>query len=192
MTRYQDLELLPDVELPIFFIRNKVYTKLHKAIFDLNASDIGVSFPQAKERLGCVIRIHSTKDRLNELQKLNWLGGLAGYCQVGEVFSVPDEVKGHQVISRIRQTMSMAKLSKKIAYLQKKGYLKDNEADSYKKQYKAKLFATGLDNPYLELQSVSTGSKYRLYIQFGELQQQAVIGEFNRFGLSKTATIPVF
>jgi CRISPR-associated endonuclease Csy4 len=83
MTRYQDLELLPDVELPIFFIRNKVYTKLHKAIFDLNASDIGVSFPQAKERLGCVIRIHSTKDRLNELQKLNWLGGLAGYCQVG-------------------------------------------------------------------------------------------------------------
>jgi CRISPR-associated endonuclease Csy4 len=109
MTRYQDLELLPDVELPIFFIRNKVYTKLHKAIFDLNASDIGVSFPQAKERLGCVIRIHSTKDRLNELQKLNWLGGLAGYCQVGEVFSVPDEVKGHQVISRIRQTMSMAK-----------------------------------------------------------------------------------
>jgi CRISPR-associated endonuclease Csy4 len=72
MTRYQDLELLPDVELPIFFIRNKVYTKLHKAIFDLNASDIGVSFPQAKERLGCVIRIHSTKDRLNELQKLNW------------------------------------------------------------------------------------------------------------------------
>jgi len=192
MSRYQDLELLPDVELPIFFIRNKVYTKLHKAIFDLNASDIGVSFPQAKERLGCVIRIHSTKDRLNELQKLNWLGGLAGYCQVGEVFSVPDEVKGHQVISRIRQTMSMAKLSKKIAYLQKKGYLKDNEADSYKKQYKAKLFATGLDNPYLELQSVSTGSKYRLYIQFGELQQQAVIGEFNRFGLSKTATIPVF
>ena len=140
MTRYQDLELLPDVELPIFFIRNKVYTKLHKAIFDLNASDIGVSFPQAKERLGCVIRIHSTKDRLNELQKLNWLGGLAGYCQVGEVFSVPDEVKGHQVISRIRQTMSMAKLSKKIAYLQKKGYLKDNEADSYKKQYKALVF----------------------------------------------------
>ncbi len=201
MVFYIDLKLLPDEEVPIFFIRNKVYTKLHKVIFDLSATDIGISFPyleKAKKddknemNFGEVIRIHSTKNRLNELQKLNWLGGLAGYCQVGEVFPVPDEVKGHQVISRIRQTMSMAKLSKKIAYLQKKGYLKDNEADSYKKQYKAKLFATGLDNPYLELQSVSTGSKYRLYIQFGELQQQAVIGEFNRFGLSKTATVPVF
>jgi CRISPR-associated endonuclease Csy4 len=192
MTHYQDLILLPDEEVPIFFIRNKIYQKLHKAIFNLNASDVGVSFPNATKKLGDVIRIYSTQIRLKELQNLNWLGGLVGYCQVGEVFPVPDEVKGHQVISRIRQTMSMAKLSKKIAYLQKKGYLKDNEVEDYKKQYKAKLFATGLDNPYLELQSISTGSKYRLYIQFSELQQQAVIGEFNHFGLSKTATTPVF
>ena len=62
MDNYIDIKLYPDLEIDIAFLRNKTYTKLHKAIFDLNASDIGVSFPQAKERLGCIIRIHSTQD----------------------------------------------------------------------------------------------------------------------------------
>jgi hypothetical protein len=40
MIFYVDLKLFPDEEIPIFFIRNKVYTKLHKAIFDISATDI--------------------------------------------------------------------------------------------------------------------------------------------------------
>jgi CRISPR-associated endonuclease Csy4 len=65
-------------------------------------------------------------------------------------------------------------------------------SDDDVKSYKAKMCATGLDNPYLELQSKSTGEKYRLYITFGELFEQATSGEFNHFGLSKTATVPWF
>jgi predicted membrane-bound spermidine synthase len=34
------------------------------------------------------------------------------------------------------------------------------------------MFKTGLSNPYLELQSTSTGNKYRLYINFGKLQER--------------------
>ncbi|CAC9630567.1 type I-F CRISPR-associated endoribonuclease Cas6/Csy4 [thiotrophic endosymbiont of Bathymodiolus puteoserpentis (Logatchev)] len=193
MNYYVEIRIKPDAEMQENLLLNKFYTKLHKAIFELNASDIGVSFSQVKERLGCVIRIHSTKERLKELQNLNWLGGLSGYCAVGDILPVPDKVNGHQTISRIRQTMSDAKLKKRIEYQQEKGVLKtDDEVRAYIKQYKNKMFVTSLGNPYLELQSTSTGSKYRLYIQFGELQQQAVIGEFNHFGLSKTATIPVF
>jgi CRISPR-associated endonuclease Csy4 len=45
---------------------------------------------------------------------------------------------------------------------------------------------------HLELQSASTGGKYRLYIAFGKLQEQSVDGKFNRFGLSKIATVPIF
>jgi CRISPR-associated endonuclease Csy4 len=60
------------------------------------------------------------------------------------------------------------------------------------KGYKAKMFQQGLDNPYLELESTSTGHKHRRYIQFGEIIAQKKAGEFDSFGLSKHATIPIF
>jgi CRISPR-associated endonuclease Csy4 len=116
--------LFPDEEIPIFFIRNKVYTKLHKAIFDISATDIGVSFPQVKIKLGDVIRIHSTQDGLNKLQNLNWLGRLSGYCKESDILPVPDKVDGYQVISRIRQNMSLARMQKKIDHQKSKGYLR--------------------------------------------------------------------
>ncbi|SFV51919.1 CRISPR-associated protein, Csy4 family [hydrothermal vent metagenome] len=193
MNYYLDIKIKPDAEMRENVLLNKVYTKLHKAIFDLNANDIGVSFPSVKVKLGDVVRIHSTQNKLNELQNLNWLGGLSGYCKVSDILPVPDKVDGFQTISRIRQNMSLARMRKKITHQQNKGYIKtDDDIKTYEKYYKEKMFKTGLDNPYLELQSTSTGSKYRLYIQFGDVQQQAVAGEFNRFGLSETATIPIF
>jgi CRISPR-associated endonuclease Csy4 len=193
MNYHIDIKLYPDSEIDIAFLRNKIYTKLHKAIFDLNATDIGVSFPQVKIKLGDVIRIHSSKNRLDELQNLNWLGGLSGYCKMSEILPVPDNVQGYKTISRIRQNMSISRLEKKIAHQKSKGYLRsDEDIEIYEKQYKAKLFKTGLNNPYLELQSTSTANKYRLYIEFGDLQKQTVKGEFDRFGLSAIATIPIF
>lgn len=193
MNSYQDIKIQPDAEMRENWLLNKVYSKLHKAIFDLLATDIGVSFPQVTIKLGDVVRIHSTQERLQQLQSLNWLGGLSGYCKVSEVLPVPDKVNGHQTIFRIRQNMSLARMQKKIAYQKSKGYLKtDDDIKAYEKYYKAKMFKTGLDSPYLELQSTSTTNKYRLYIAFGELQKQSVEGEFNHFGLSKIATTPIF
>ncbi|MDC9727690.1 MAG: type I-F CRISPR-associated endoribonuclease Cas6/Csy4, partial [Candidatus Thioglobus sp.] len=56
MSYYLDVQIKPDAEMLENWLLNKVYTKLHKAIFDLNATDIGVSFPQVKVKLGCIIR----------------------------------------------------------------------------------------------------------------------------------------
>ncbi|RLA07241.1 MAG: type I-F CRISPR-associated endoribonuclease Cas6/Csy4 [Gammaproteobacteria bacterium] len=184
MNYYIDVKIQPDAEMRENFLLNKVFSKLHKAIFDLKAMDIGVSFPQAKNKLGCVIRLHSKKQNLENLQKLNWLGGLVGYCELSQILPVPDEIKGYKVLSRVRQNMTNAKLRRLI----KRGKISDDEV----KGYKAKMFAGGLDEPYLELRSASTGKLYRLYIKIGKLQNEPVAGEFNNFGLSKTATMPIF
>ncbi len=193
MTHYQDLKIFPDSEIDIAFLRNKIFQKLHKAIFDLGANDIGVSFPKADSKLGDTIRIHSDKAQLIKLAESNWLGGLSGYCEVNEVLPVPNNIKGYQTISRIRQNMSLLRMQKKIAYQQNKGYIKTEEdINTYKKNYKEKMFKSGLNNPYLELQSASTGNLYRLYIEFGDMQKQGTAGEFNRFGFSKVATVPIF
>ncbi|KAF3983359.1 MAG: type I-F CRISPR-associated endoribonuclease Cas6/Csy4, partial [Methylococcales symbiont of Hymedesmia sp. n. MRB-2018] len=121
------------------------------------------------------------------------LATFSGYCKISEILPVPDKVKEHQTISRIRQNMSITRLQKKVVHQKSKGYLKtDKDIMAYEKRYKEKMFKTGLDNPYLEIQSASNGHKYRRYIQFGELQDTPIIGDFDSFGLSKTTTIPWF
>jgi len=155
----------------------------HKALFELKSTEIAVSFPKYKVLLGDVIRLHGSEVKLSELQSTNWLGGLSGYCQVSPIQTVPDDVS-YRVISRIQANMTVAKLR----WLIKRGSISETEV----KQYKTKMFQKGLDNPYLELQSTSTGHLHRRYLQFGELNKEPVEGAFDTFALRKTATIPWF
>ncbi len=183
MDHYIDIRILPDAEMRENMLLNKVYTKFHKALCTLNANDIGVSFPEYKVKLGRLLRIHGNTERLAELQKMQWLGGLAGYCNISEIKPVPEN-SNFRVISRIQTTMSPAKYRRLLA----RGSITEKE----QKHYKAKMFQKGLDNPYLELESVSTGKKYRRYLNFSDLQSAPVKGVFDQFGLSKTATVPWF
>lgn len=183
MDNYIEIILKPDAEMRENLLLNKVYTKLHKALGILKSDCIGVSFPQYKLMLGSIIRIHSNEAMLHDLQGLNWLGGLIGYCDINEIQSVPDNSQ-YRVISRIQSTMSQSKLNRLI----KRSSISTNEV----KTYKAKMFSKGLDNPFLELESSSNGHKHRRYLEFGDLKSEAVEGIFDQFGLSKTATVPWF
>jgi len=183
MDYYLDIKIEPDEEVPIYFIRNKIYSKLHKALSTLNTTDIGVSFPCYKKMLGDVIRIHSSESRLTELQAMNWLGGLSGYCSINSIQKIPVDVT-HRNISRIQTNMTEAKLRRLI----KRGSISAEES----KNYKAKMFQQSLDNPYLELESSSNGQKHRRYLNFSEISKNPCSGEFDTFGLSKTATVPWF
>ena len=183
MNHYIDVRIKPDAEMRENVLLNKVYIKLHKAFSELKSNDIGVSFPEYKILLGCIIRIHGSEKNLQSLQQCNWLGGLIGYCDVSTIQTVPEQVK-YRTISRIQSTMSPAKLKR----LLNRGTISEENI----KPYKAKMFQKGLDNPYLELESASNGQKHRRYISFGELVDRPSGGSFDHFGLSKTATIPWF
>ncbi len=184
MNYYFDLLFRPDEEVPIYFIRNKVFSKLHKTLYDLKSNDMGVSFPKLNlKKLGNILRLHSNQKNLEKLQATNWLGGLSGYCQITEIKPIPDKVK-YRTISRKQANMTEAKLRRLI----KRGSISVDDT----KKYKAKMFTQGLDNAYLELDSSSNGHKHRRYIEFGRLQDISINGKFDYFGLSKTATIPWF
>ncbi|MGD7033450.1 type I-F CRISPR-associated endoribonuclease Cas6/Csy4 [Methylotuvimicrobium buryatense] len=183
MDYFIDIQIKPDAEIRENVLLNKVYTKLHKALYDLKSTDIGVSFPEYKLKLGSVIRIHAVEKRLEALQQGGWLGGLIGYCAISLVQSIPDQVQ-YRTVSRIQSSMSPAKLKRLI----KRGSIRESEI----KQYKAKMFQKGLDNPFLELESGSNGHLHRRYLAFSELMDKPMQGEFDQFGLSKTATIPWF
>ncbi len=183
MDFYLDIKIVPDEEVPIYFIRNKIYTKLHKALFTLNSTDIGVSFPNYNVKFGNTIRLHGAENSLLKLQDMNWLGSLSGYCDVSAIQGIPNEVV-YRTISRKQSNMTEAKLRRLIK--------RESITQAEIKGYKAKMFQQGIDNPYLELESTSNGHKHRRYIQFGELSKQATKGEFDQFGLSTKATIPWF
>ena len=84
----------------------------------------------------------------------------------------------------MQANMSQAKLNRLI----KRGSI--TEADA--QQYRVKMAGQHFQGPYLELQSASNGQKHRRYIEFGPLLGNPVVGEFDQFGLSKTATVPWF
>lgn len=183
MNSYIDIEIKPDAEMRENVLLNKVYTKLHKALCDLMATDIGVSFPKYKVILGKILRIHSSHQKLSQLMNENWLGGLTGYCVIGDILTAPSSTQ-HRTVSRIQSNMTQAKLNRLI----KRGTITDPDI----KEYKAKMFSVGLDNPYLELESGSNGHMHRRYIHFGDILSSPVEGSFDQFGLSKTATVPWF
>ncbi len=183
MDHYIDIQIKPDAEMRENVLLNKVYTKLHKALFFLKSTDIGVSFPRYIVLLGNTIRIHGTASRLLELQNTNWLGGLSGYCKVAKIQVIPNDVS-YCTISRKQVNMTMAKLRR----LLKRGSISVLET----KKYKAKMYTQSLENPFLELDSTSNGNIHRRYIEFGESQNFPENGTFDSFGLSKQATVPLF
>ena len=183
MNYYINITLLPNSELPATVLMNLLYAKLHKALHDLKSTNIGVSFPKYEVTLGNVLRIHGDRSVINDLQGLNWIGGMHGYCSVSELKPVPD-ITMFRTVSRKQPTMSSAKMRR----LLKRGSLREEEVNAYK----VKMFSKGLENPYLELVSGSNGHKHRRYIEFGDLLSESVSGEFDQFGLSKVATVPWF
>ncbi len=183
MDHYIDIVLKPDAEMRENEILNQVFTKFHKALFRLKSTEIGVSFPKLKVKLGDVLRIHGGDEHLTKLQELNWLDGIAGSCEVSDLLPVSENVL-YRTVSRKQPTMTKAKLNRLI----KRRSIKSEDV----KQYKAKMFQQSLDNPYLELQSGSNGHFHRRFITFSELVEAPNFGEFDQFGLSNTATIPWF
>jgi len=183
MTHYIDVRLLPKKEIRENVLLNQIYTAFHKRLYDLKTNDIGVSFPEYRLKLGRLFRIHGTKEALEKLNEKEWLGKYQEYCKISKIHEIPEVVK-YRTVSRVQQNMTEAKLRRLI----KRGSISEDEI----KRYKIKMYQGGLDNPYVELISMSNGQLHRRFIAFGEIQENSTEGEFDLFGLSKIATIPWF
>ena len=183
MTHYIDIKLIPNKEIRENVLLNQVYTSFHKRLYDLKSTDIGVSFPEYRLKLGKLFRIHGTKEALEKFNEKDWLGKYKAFCKVSNIEAVPQNVQ-YRTVSRVQQNMTEAKLRRLI----KRGTIPDEDI----KKYRIKMLQGGLDNPYVELVSMSNGQLHRRFIEFGELQETEIKGEFDLFGLSKVSTIPWF
>ena len=101
MKYYLDITLLPEADITLGFIWQKVYQQVHIALVDnkvdKNKSAIAVSFPRYGEHafpLGNQLRLLANEE--SQLTKLNitkWLNRFADYVHIKSIKPVPDKVE---------------------------------------------------------------------------------------------------
>ncbi len=134
-----------------------LYNKLHRALFDLDANAIGVSFPLCKHgvrarTLGGHLRLHGTQASLEQLMAASWLTGMRDHVSVSDVVAVPADAKHINVTRRQFNTGSPSR-AKRYA---KRHDVSENEA----RQIYAKVAERRIELPFVQINSRSTQQRF--------------------------------
>ncbi|MFN3712430.1 MAG: type I-F CRISPR-associated endoribonuclease Cas6/Csy4 [Alcanivoracaceae bacterium] len=187
MDHYIDIRLRPDPEFPAAMLMGALYGKLHRALVDLQADDIGVSFPGHKLRprmLGDQLRLHGSAGALASLMAQPWLVGMHDHIVVSSASRAPTEAK-HCLVRR-RQFKT------NVERLRRRRMRRHGETPELVRQRIPDSVEKKVDLPFVTLRSRSTGQSFSLFIEHGEPQRGPVDGPFNQYGLSSQATVPWF
>lgn len=189
MDHYINVRLLPDPEFPPDFLMGALYSKLHRTLYDLEADDIGISFPEHKEgvrkrTLGTLLRLHANRQRLMHLLDTTWLKGMHDHVQVSEIQVVPDDVT-YRTVTRKQFNTGGESRAKRYA---KRHEIPIEEA----RELYAKVAARRIELPFAKISSRSTGQRFSLFIEHGHERREPLSGTFNHYGLSSSATVPWF
>lgn len=217
MKYYLDITLLPEADITLGFIWQKVYQQVHIALVDNkvaeNQSAIAVSFPRysiEKSRehafaLGNQLRLLANEEsQLIELNIAKWLNRLEDYVHIKSIKPVPDntshiafirqQVKGE---ARIEKEM----LSKAKRWAEKSGQPFDvclAELEKTKPKADNPLPFIWLESQATKQRDAANSRKFPLFIKKIETTEQQ-LGTFNCYGLSvnhsnkeKLASIPQF
>ena len=197
MQFYQEITLLPDVEISPYFLWTKVYTQIHLAF--VMQKDVeqkvkyGVSFPQYRMVgdkqvgfLGFKVRVFAESEA--ELQALNlatWLVRLTDYVHLNNIRTVPqDRITGYVCYYRV---MPKKSLEQRIEHQAKRHGVSLEEARAHLQNCPEEKTVA----PFIQLNSLNSGHAFRLDIG-KQAMPQAQQGVFGLYGLSRVATVPEF
>lgn len=184
MESYQDIRLLPDPEFGTELLMAALFSKLHRALGQHAAGDIGVSFPRAAKTPGDVLRLHGTAQVLAAFNQHPWRKGVNDHIESSEINAVPGSLK-YRTVSRVQVKSSADRLRRRSV---KKGWLTEDQALERIPDNQSKR----CNLPFIALKSLSTGERFQLFIRQGELRDLPVEGIFSAYGLSATTTVPWF
>ena len=197
MTYYIELTLIDSPDFSTYQLWSKLYQQLHLAFVEQkdvqDLTPYGVSFPQYRFNvdknlgsLGAKLRIFaSSKDQLETLNLAHYLKQLLDYVHITSVREVPKHsITGFACYYRARPKNS---IEQRILHQAKRRNISVEEAVKHFEGYAAK----SIDLPFIGLNSASSAAKFKLII--GKVvHQQANIGKFGTYGLSREHTVPEF
>lgn len=186
-THYIDIEIAPDPEFGHAFLLGALYAKFHRALVQMEATAIGVSFPRYSiepRTLGGVTRLHGSEPDLVALLSTDWLRGMSDHAVLGPLAEVPPNVQHRRLLRRQFKT-NVDRLRRRR--MRRKAETYEQAAVAIPDDVERR---PGL--PYVQMRSGSTGQTFCLFLSLGEPLTQPVDGTFNSYGLSRTATLPWF
>lgn len=186
MDHYIEFHLLPDPEFAPTQLMNVLYGKLHLALAELGSGDVGVSFPDGDKAhtLGTRLRLHGTVNALDRVMRINWNTGIRDHVVQTPVMSVPADAR-HRSLYRVQAKSNPDRLRRRMM----KRHRVDVETAVQQIPDSA---AETLKLPYVQIKSLSSRKHFRLFFQFGPVEEKARNGVFNAYGLSREATVPWF
>lgn len=191
MNYYQEITLLPNMEIGIPFLWAKVYTQLHIAFAEKkNQSGVSfaVSFPEyGRLGLGNKLRVFAEDEQSLKILDLKGkvFDRLADYVHITSIHPVPvRRVTGYAVYSRYQPEGSPENKARR--------YIKRH--DGVSKEQAVALFmkkGTPCSLPYVQLKSFSTNRTFSLFIQ-KQVAKQVIGKGYSTYGLSPVSSVPEF
>ncbi len=186
-THYIDITLLPDPEFSHAHLLGALVAKLHRALVQLGADDIGISFPRYSLRprtLGDMLRLHGSDAGLQRLMAQPWLQGMRDHVQC--TAQQPAPAGAALCLVQRRQFKTSAERLRRRR-MRRKGESAEQAAAAIPDSIERRP-----DLPYVQLRSASTGQPFCLFIEQQAGQSATGPGGFNTYGLSQGAAIPWF
>ena len=187
MDHYIDFHILPDPEFNSSTLMNVLFSKFHLALVELDGAGYGVSFPRfiaERPSLGDCMRVHGSSANLEDLLSQGGLSGMRDYVRSGRIEAVPGRAM-HCRVRRVQPKSNVERLRRR--YMKRHGVSAEEAERRFSESVEQRVRL-----PYLQVRSRSTDRHFRLFIEHSEPGTQAVLGEFNSYGLSRTATVPWF
>ncbi len=198
MKNYIEITLLPDVDITLNFLWEKVYQQLHLALVEIQDSDktvpVGVSFPEYRcdteenvYQLGSKIRLFSpTRETLEAVNINQWLSRLSDYVHASSIRDVPEKNKSYTIFKRSQPKNNNHKLARRKA---RREGISAEEAIAYFKSRKEQYSPA----PFVRIKSLSSNNQYRVIILQEKINGSHCEGVFSTYGLSKIgSTVPLF
>ncbi|THU03998.1 type I-F CRISPR-associated endoribonuclease Cas6/Csy4 [Lampropedia puyangensis] len=186
-THYIDIQLLPDPEFSPAHLLSALVAKLHRALVAQGSNDIAIAFPhyQLQPRgLGQVLRLLGPQASLQTLLNTDWLRGMRDHTQLSAVAAVPATAE-HRHFTRRQFKTNVERLRRRR--IKCKGETAEQAEQAIPSSVERQP-----DLPYVHLRSSSTSQPFQLFLALSEPVSASVLGQFNAYGLSTTATIPWF
>ena len=192
MNYYQEISLLPNVDINFYFLWQKLYQQIHLALVENkiagNASAIGVAFPEYnadKYSLGTKLRLFAKDEKsLEQMHFEKWFNRLSDYVHLSHIKPVPEKLAGYACFKHIKLKGNKEKLARRRA--KRKGETLQQVLSHFEnfEEQRSNL-------PYINMTSQTNGQRFRLFIK-KQAMEQPQTGLYSCYGLSNTTTVPLF
>lgn len=192
MKYYIEITLLPGVDIGLYFLWEKVFQQIHFGLVNMGNDNhtvpVGLSIPEyndEKYHLGTKLRLFAqNEENLEKLNTRRLLSGYLDYVHLTRIRTVPEKVETYACYKRQQPKSNIERLARRKA---RREGLPVQEALSQISAFQEKRVKT----PYVNAKSISTGHRFKLFIQ--KQKSSSLINEgFSCYGLSPKSTVPEF